>query len=81
MNDEYKPRFSFEITEEQKMRADSLIEVYGLRKAIFGVVLDEVLDLIEEHGGIAVGILLSKQTKIRTILPTMNKIEEAGKHG
>ena len=63
MNNDYKPRFSFEISEEQKRRADTLLETYGLRKAIFGRVLDDVLDLIDEFGGVAIGVIMSKQAK------------------
>jgi len=78
MTDDYKPRFSFEITEAQKERADKLITTYGLRKAIFCVVLDDVLDLIESYGGIAVGILMAGQVKPREILPTLSKVGEVG---
>lgn len=75
-NEDYKPRFSFDITEEQKFRADTLLSTYGLRKAIFGHVLNDVLDLIEEFGGVAIGILMSGKTKPREILPVMKQVEE-----
>lgn len=73
---DYKPRFSFEITEEQKQRADRLISTYGLRKALFGTILDEVLDLIEEYGGVAVGVIMSGKCKPREIIPSLHKAEE-----
>ena len=76
MSDEYKPRFSFEITEEQKARADRLITTYGLRKALFGVILDEVLDMIEDYGGVAVGIIMSGKCKPRDVIPSLHKAEE-----
>jgi predicted O-methyltransferase YrrM len=80
MNDQdYKPRFSFEITEEQKNRADRLLAQYGLRKAVFCNILDDVLDIIEEHGGAALGLLLTGATKPRDIIPTMcQAIKEKG---
>lgn len=77
---EYKPRFSFEITELQKVRADRLLTHYGLRKAIFGHILDDVLDMVEEYGGAALGILMSGKCKPRDILPTMKEAEKGGKH-
>jgi hypothetical protein len=77
MNEDYKPRFSFEISEEQKQRADKLLVHYGLRKAIFGRILDDVLDLIEQYGGAVVGILMSE--KPHEIIPIMKKAEEKGK--
>jgi len=75
-NSDYKPRFSFEITPEQKLRADKIIVNYGLRRAIFGPVLDDVLDLIEECGGVAIGILMSGKVKPREIIPVMNSVKE-----
>lgn len=78
MNDEYKPRFSFEITEEQKQRADQRLAQYGLRKAIFGRILDDVLDMIDEFGGIAIGVIMSEKVKPRDVIPSMKEAEEAG---
>lgn len=71
----YTPRFLFEITEEQKQRADRLLSTYGLRKAVFSNILDDVLDLIEEYGGSALGIMLSGHAKPRDIIPIMKKAE------
>lgn len=73
MSDEYKPRFSFEISEEQKKRADTLIATYGLRKTIFGIILDDVLDLIEKNGQIVIGAILDNAVKPREILPSIAK--------
>jgi hypothetical protein len=75
-NEDYKPRFTFEITLEQKQRADHLITQYGLRKAIFGPILDEVLDMIEQYGGVAIGALMSGQVRPRDIIPAMKRAED-----
>jgi hypothetical protein len=77
--EDYKPRFLFEITEEQKLRADKLIDQYGLRKAIFGPILDDVLDLIDEYGGVAIGVIIGRKLKPRELLPSLRKAEEIGK--
>jgi len=77
-DEDYRPRFSFEITEEQKQRADKLLDTYGLRKAIFGKVLDDILDLIEDYGGIAIGIMMSGKSKPRDVIPLMKRAEEVG---
>ncbi|MHA1286868.1 MAG: hypothetical protein ACTSPB_05630 [Candidatus Thorarchaeota archaeon] len=79
MTNDYKPRFSFEITEEQKQRADKFLVTYGLRKAIFGPILDDVLDMIEEYGGVAIGVMMSGKLKPRDVIPTMKRAEEVGK--
>lgn len=78
MNADYKPRFGFEISEEQKQRADRLLSTYGLRKAIFGRILDDVLDLVEDYGGVAIGVMMSGATKPRDIIPSMKQAEEVG---
>ncbi len=75
---EYKPRFSFEISFEQKKRADRILAQYGQRKAIFSAILDDVLDLIEDFGGAAMGVMMSGHLKPRDIIPTMNKAKEVG---
>jgi len=79
MSDDYKPRMSFEITEEQQLRANRLLNTYGLRRTVFGVILDDLLDMIEEHGQIVVGILLEKATKPREIMPSLAQAERKGK--
>lgn len=78
-NENYKPRFSFEISEEQKQRADKVLSTYGLRKAIFGQILDDVCDLIEEYGGVAIGVIMSGKIKPRDVIPSMKQAEEVGK--
>lgn len=76
MSDDYKPRFSFEITEEQQARANKLISTYGLRKAIFNIVLDDILDLIDKHGNIVIGIILDRGAKPREIIPSLAQAEK-----
>jgi len=77
--DDYKARFLFDITEEQKLRANKLLSQHGLRRAIFSPILDDVLDMIEEYGGVAIGVMMSGKVKLRDIIPTMHRAEEAGK--
>jgi len=73
--DNYIPRFSFEITPEQKERADRLLETYGLRRALFSVILDDVLDLIEDYGGVAIGMIISGKIKPRKVLPSLHRAD------
>jgi len=81
--EDYIRRFSFEITEAQKARADRLLNQYGLRRAIFSAILDDVLDMIESYGPVSLGILMSGAVKPRDIIPTMQQAEEVkdGKSG
>ena len=75
-SEDYRPRFSFEITPEQKQRADQLLETYGLRRAVFGPILDDVLDLIDECGPVALGVIMSSKAKPRTVIPSMKKADD-----
>jgi len=78
MNEDYHPRFSFEITGEQQLRANKLLTTHGIRKAIFQVILDDLLDLIEDHGQVIVGVLLAQAAKTHEILPTMHEAKRKG---
>ena len=79
---EYKPRFSFEISEEQMLRANNLLAQYGLRKAIFGKVLDDVLDAIESNAGMAIGLLMSEKVVMNGIVTCLtNRLPKPKKGG
>ena len=75
-SNDYIPRFSFEISLEQKARVDKLLNHYGLRKAIFSHILDDLLDMIEAKGAAPLGILMSGAVKPREIIRTMAQAEE-----
>jgi hypothetical protein len=79
---EYKPRFSFEISEEQMLRANKLLTQYGLRKAIFGKILDDVLDAIEVDAGMTTGLLMSEKVVMKGIMVALadrTKVKKGGK--
>jgi len=73
---EYVPRFSFEISEELKARADKLLTNYGVRKAIMAPILNDLLDLIQEHGHIVIGAILDEAVKPSDILPSMARAKK-----
>ena len=75
MSEEYRPRFSFDITEEQQLRANKLIATHGMRKALFQPILDDVLDLIQEHGQIVAGIIMDGRVRPRDVVPLLKKAE------
>ena len=79
MTDETRPRFSFEITEDQRIRSVKHLSSYGIRKAIFSKILDDVLDMIDSYGGVAIGILMTDEVKPRDIIPSMQEAEAVGK--
>ena len=76
---ESKPKFAFEITDEQQQRAYNIFNTYGLRKAVFSPILDEVMDMIESHGHLVVAVLLDKNTKLREVIPSLAEVERRAK--
>lgn len=72
-------KFSFEIEEDQRRRADKIFEMYGIRRAIFSPILDEVMDMIDEYGHVVLAVLLDKDTKPREIIPSLAKVEKLAK--
>ena len=78
MTSDNKPKFAFEITEEQQDRALKVFSGYGMRKAIMSPILDEVMDMVEEHGYTVLAVLLDKSTEIRKVIPSLKKAERVG---
>lgn len=78
------PRFIFEITEEQQQRALKVFSEYGMRKAVMSRLLDEAMDMIEQHGYIFAAVLIDRDTtseEVRKLMPSMKKTEEMMKDG
>lgn len=79
MSDDYRPRLSFDISEEQAARKDRLINTHGLLKALFTVILDDLLDLIETHGQIICGVIIDHKVKPREIMKALKDAERKAK--
>ena len=54
-------------------RANILLSQYGLRKAIFGKILDDVLDAIEVDAGMATGLLMSENVVMKGIMVALTE--------
>jgi hypothetical protein len=72
---EYRPRFAFDMTEEQQRRCNDLISTHGMRKALFQPILDDLLDMIEEHGLVVAGVIMDRRVKPREVVPILKKAE------
>jgi len=79
MNLDNRPRFAFDITEEQQYRASKLLSTHGMRKALFTAILDDVLDLLEEHGNIIAGLIMDGRVKPREVMPLLQNAERRAK--
>ena len=74
------PRFQFEISEEQRLRVNKVFTEYGQMRSVMGRVLDEVMDMVEEHGYLVFGIIMDKGTDVRKIIPSLAKAERKAKN-
>jgi len=67
MPSEYRPRLSVDITEEQRRKLDRYLD-YGMRKMLFGVVIDDLLELFEKHGvGPILGLFVERSISLREV--------------
>ena len=74
-----KPKFSFEISEDQQRRALRAFPYYGQRRAVMSIILDELLDMVEKHGQMVFGIILDNDESLRECIPSLNRIERTVK--
>lgn len=81
MEKKTRPRFIFDITEEQEARALRIFSEYGLRKAIMGKLLDELLDMVEKHGYVVFGVIMDKDTRLSEVVPSLNSARKVVEDG
>lgn len=67
MSDKYVPRLSVDLTPEQQRRLQQLIP-WGLRGPFFAILVEDMLNLIEEHGEKVIAIMISKKLRPRDVI-------------
>lgn len=78
MLSEYRPKLTIEITERQKTRLNQLLNTHGIRRAVISVILDDLLNMIETHGNVVVGVILDGAVKPNEIIPSMARARRRG---
>jgi hypothetical protein len=68
MNDLFRrPRLSVDITEEQDQKLVQYLD-HGMRKVVFGLMIDDLLNLIEKHGaGKILGLMVERSITLRDV--------------
>ena len=61
------PKITVAVTDEEQKRMQSLIP-WGIQAAIIRLLINRVLDLIEEHGDVVLGALLSGKLTVLDLL-------------
>lgn len=74
---DYRPRLSVEITEEQSRALGRLIP-WGAKNELFRVIIDDVIAILEEHGAIMIAAILTKQLKVND-LPSVKEALNANR--
>ena len=63
MKDNYRPRLSIVLTEEQHKALQKLIP-WGVQKQLFSIIVDDVIRLMEKHGQVFIAAALNKAIKL-----------------
>ena len=64
---DYRPRLSVDITEDQARKLNHYLD-YGMRKMLFGVIIEDILDLFEKYGsGKVLGLFVERSLTLRDI--------------
>lgn len=69
---DYKPRLNVDISEEQDTKLRKLIP-WGLKHQLFSVIVDELIQILEEHGEMAIGAILAKRISVLEIIRAKEK--------
>lgn len=64
---ENAPRLNIELTEEQDELLRKLIP-WGLKRHLFSAIIDEVIEVLKEHGEIAITAIACKKVKFIDVL-------------
>jgi hypothetical protein len=57
---DHRPRLSVELTTDQYKKLGKLVP-WGQQRILFSKIVDELISLLEEHGSLAIGAILSNR--------------------
>ena len=64
---DYRPRLSIDIREDQARELTKHLD-HGMRKVLFGVVIDDLLRLFKKHGSAKIiGLLVERSISLREV--------------
>lgn len=67
LSDEYRPRLSIVLTEKQRKRLSKALP-WGAGRILFSAIVDDVIDLLEQFGMAAAGLIVSKRATLLELL-------------
>lgn len=70
----YKPRLVVDLTPQQQARIHRLIP-WGTARALYSTITDQILDVIEEHGQVAIAAIIERRISILDVLSLVSTKE------
>ncbi len=74
----YRPRIVIDVSEEQ-YRALKQFLPWGVQNEVFRTLIDDLIAVLEEHGGAALGMILTKQLKMRELSSSLKDLPKTSK--
>jgi len=75
MGSEYTPKLTVELEEKQYWALKNKLE-YGELRPLISAIVDDLIDMIEEHGNLVVALIGGKKVKPREVIPSMYRAIE-----
>jgi len=63
----YRPRLSIDLTDEQREALDRILGQHGLQRAVFSVIVDDLINSVDKHGTRVISALLARAIKLEDI--------------
>lgn len=70
-NQDYKPKLSVELTPEQHQSLQAIDIPHGWIRAVFSVVVDDIIELNAVHGPQSLALIIAGRVKPSEVLPSM----------
>lgn len=71
MNEDYRPKLSILLTEEQRAKLNKLLP-WGTGTLLFSAIIDELIIVLEEYGPAVIGLIVGK----RVLMLDLMKLNE-----
>jgi len=76
-SDEYRPKLSVLLTDEQRQKLNKLLP-WGSGTLLFSAIVDELIEILEEYGHAAIGLIVSKKVRILDFIKLKESERENG---
>ena len=76
-SDEYRPKLSVLLTDEQRHKLNKLLP-WGSGTILFSAIVDELIEVLEEYGHAAIGLIVSKKVRMLDFIRLKEKEREDG---